>query len=70
MTESAQTPSLYLHRHGPEVGAEEEKPHQLVGLYSNQVVDLSQGHLTHGHVGSGQTKDFVVYHRLLIQPGK
>lgn len=56
--------STYLHRHGPQVGAEEEKPHQLVGLYSHQVVDLPQCHFPHRHVGGGQTQDFVVYHRL------
>lgn len=57
--------STHLHRHGPQVGAEEEEPHQLVGLYSHQVVDLPQRHLPHGHVGCGQTKDFVVNHRLV-----
>lgn len=70
MAESARAPRCaYLHRHGPKVGAEEEEPHQLVGFYSNQVVDLPQGHLTHGHVGGGQTEDFVVDHRLLNKPG-
>lgn len=54
----------YLHRHGPQVGAEEQEPHQLVGLYGNQVVDLPQCHLTHWHVGGGQTQDLVVDHRL------
>jgi len=49
----------YLDRHGPQVGAEEEEPHQLVGFYGNQVVDLPQGHLTHGHVGGGQPEDLV-----------
>lgn len=57
--------SAYLYRHGPQVGAEEEEPHELVGLYSHQVVDLPQRHLPHRHVGGGQTQDFVVNHRLV-----
>lgn len=55
----------YLYGHGPQIGAEEEEPHELVGLYGNQVVDLSQCHLPHRHVGGGQTQDFVVNHRLV-----
>lgn len=59
--------SAHLHRHGPQVGAEEEEPHQLVGLYSNQIVDLTQRHLPHRHVGGGQAQDFVVNHRLVYE---
>lgn len=55
---------IHLYRHGPEVGAEEEEPHQLVGFYGNQVVYLPQSHLPHRHVGGGQSQDFVVDHRL------
>lgn len=55
---------LYLYRHGPQVGTEEEEPHQLIGLYGHQVVDLPQRHLAHRHVGGGQTQHFVVNHRL------
>lgn len=57
--------SAYLHGHGPQVGAEEEEPHQLIGLYGDQVVDLPQRHLAHGHVGGGQAQDLVVNHRLV-----
>lgn len=62
--EEVQYSRLYLYRHGPQVGTEEEEPHQLIGLYGNQVVDLPQRHLAHRHVGGGQTQDFVVNHRL------
>lgn len=57
----------HLDRHGPQVWAEEEEPHQLVGLYSNQVVYLSQCHLPHRHVGGRQTQDLVVNHCLVGQ---
>ena len=56
---------IHLDGHGPQVGAEEEEPHQLVGFYGDQVVDLPQGQLAHGHVGGGQTQDLVVDHGLV-----
>ena len=56
----------YLDRHGPQVGAEEEEPHQLVGFYGDEVVNLPQGHLPHGHVGGGQPQDLVVDHGLEV----
>lgn len=55
---------IYLNRHGPQIGTQEQEPHELIGFYGNQVVDLSQGHLTHGQVGSGEPEDFIVYHSL------
>lgn len=57
--------SAHLDRHCPQIGAQEEEPHQLIGLYSHQVVDLPQSHLPHRHVGGGQTQDFVVNHCLV-----
>ena len=38
----------YLYWHGPEVWAQEEKPHELVGIDGNQVTDLPSSHLPHG----------------------
>lgn len=49
-----------LHWHGPQVRTEEEEPHELVGIYGNQVTNLSDGEFSHGHVGSAQAQDFVV----------
>ena len=60
----------HLDWHCPQVGAEEEEPHQLVGFYGDQVVDLPQGHLPHGHVGGGQPQDFVVDHGLEVDGDK
>lgn len=50
----------YLNWHGTEIGAEEKEPHQLVGVYSDQVTDLSQSHISHGQVGCAQTHNLVV----------
>lgn len=50
----------YLYWHGPQVGTEEEEPHELVGIYCDQVADLSHRQLPHGHVGGAQAHDLVV----------
>lgn len=52
--------STHLHWHSPEVWAQEEKPHELVGVDGNQVTDLPRSHLPHGQVGGGQVHDFIV----------
>ena len=38
----------YLYWHGPEVWAQEEKPHELVGVDGYQVTDLPGCHFPHG----------------------
>lgn len=38
----------YLYWHSPEVWAQEEKPHELVGVDGNQVTDLPSRHFPHG----------------------
>lgn len=50
----------YLYWHGPQVRTEEKEPHELVGIYGDQVADLSDGELAHGHVGGAQPHDLVV----------
>lgn len=42
------TQGPYLYWHSPEVWAQEEKPHELVGVDGNQVTDLPSSHLSHG----------------------
>lgn len=60
----------HLHRHGPQVGTKEKEPHQLVGLYGYQIVNLPQSHFPHRHAGGGQVQDFVVNHCLVKQRRK
>lgn len=31
----------HLYWHGPQVRTEEEEPHELVGIYGNQIADLT-----------------------------
>lgn len=50
----------YLYWHSPEVWAQEEKPHELVGVDGNQVTDLPGSHFPHGQIGGGQVHDFIV----------
>lgn len=52
--------SAYLNWHGPQVGAQEEEPHELVGIDGDQVADLPHCQLPHGNVGCAQAHDFVV----------
>lgn len=52
--------SAHLYRHGPQVRTEEEEPHELVGIYGNQVADLGNSQLSHGHVGRAHAHDLVV----------
>lgn len=49
-----------LYWHSPEVWAQEEKPHELVGVDGNQVTDLPCSHFPHGQVGGRQVHDFIV----------
>lgn len=51
----------HLNWHRPQVRTEKEEPHELVGIYGNQVADLSNCQLAHGHVGGAQPHDLVVY---------
>ena len=55
-----QTHIPYLYWHGPKVWAQEEKPHELVGVDGNQVADLPSCHVPHGQVGGGQVHNFIV----------
>lgn len=50
----------YLDWHGPQVGTEEEEPHELVGVDGHQVADLTHRQLPHGNVGRAQAHDLVV----------
>lgn len=50
----------YLYWHGPEIWAQEEKPHELVGVDGYQVTDLPGCHFPHGQVGGGQVHNFIV----------
>lgn len=50
---------LYLNWHCEQVGTQEEEPHQLIGVYSDEVADLAHCHSPHGHVGGAETHYFI-----------
>lgn len=50
----------YLYWHSPEVWAQEEKPHELIGVDGHQVADLPSSHFPHGQVGGGQVHNFII----------
>lgn len=59
---------LYLNWHCEQVGTQEEEPHQLVGVYGNEVADLPHCHSPHGHVGGAETHYFIEDLRLEVKP--
>lgn len=69
-------PFPYLYWHSPKIRAKEEKPHQLICIYSNQVTDLTCSHFPHGHIGSWQQHNLVVNfclkweHEIYLKYGK
>lgn len=50
----------YLNWHGAQIGAKEKEPHQLVGVYGDQVSNLSRCHVSHGQVRRAETHNLVV----------
>lgn len=56
---SARQDNTYLNRHCKQVGAQEEKPHQLIGVYGDKVANLPHCHSSHRHVGGAEAHDLI-----------